>query len=339
MRRDFIYVGILWLTLTLIGELLVPYFPFPPRAAHEAVISDESFYVLLVLGTPVFTFVVAMLGYSIWRFRAQGDEPQDGATMRGNSWVAGLWLGITGGLCLLVIIHPGLTGMAAFASNQQADLLVKAVGRQWAWDISYPAQKITSAPELVLPVGKRVRFEITSQDVLHGFWIPAFRDKVDAIPGTVTVLYITPTQLSSSAQDPLLRIQCTEICGLQHTYMNLPIRITSEADFNAWVESFSSGDAVANGARLAKAQGCEKCHSTDGSKGIGPTWKELYEHEVTLADGTTVKADDAYIRKSILEPNAQIVQGFTPNLMPQDFGKTLTPEQIDALLAYIKSIE
>jgi len=340
MRRDIINAAILWFILTFIAELLLPGFPFPAQAAQEASWSDESFHLLLVLGTPVFTFVVAMLTYSLWHFRARGEGLEDGAPVRGNAWVSGAWLAVTGGLCLLVIIHPGLTGLAKFAGNNQAQLVVKVTGKQWAWDVEYPAQGVSHVQEIVLPVGQRVKFEVTSSDVLHSFWIPAFRHKIDAVPGTVTAMYVTPDRIDAFEKDYNLRVQCAEICGAGHTTMSMPIRIVPVADFQTWVQSQApSTDPIVRGLGLAKSQGCAACHSTDGSTLVGPTWKGLYGSQVTLTDGTTVTADDAYLRESILDPNAKIVKGFAPNLMPPTFGKTLTADQINDLIAYIKSLK
>lgn len=340
MRRDLINAALLWFVLTFIAELLLPYFPFPARLAEEAGFSDESFYTLLVLGMPVFTFVIAMLAYSLWKFRARGDAPEEGMPIRGNPWISGVWLAVTGGLCLLVIVHPGLTGLEKFAGNKSAQLVVKVTGKQWAWDVEYPALNIRQVDELVLPVGQRVKFEITSIDVLHSFWIPAFRLKVDAVPGLVTTMYATPNQIASHEQDYNLRVQCAEICGARHAVMTLPIRVVSESDFQTWVQSQAApADPVARGERLAKAQGCMACHSLDGSTLVGPSWKGLYGSSVELGDGTTVTADEAYLRESILDPNAKLVKGFAPNLMPASFAKTLTEDQINDLLAYIKSVK
>ena len=342
MRRDLVNAAILWFVLTFVAELLLPslYGLFPLAAAQEALISDESFHVLLVLGTPVFTFVVAMLIYSVINFRARGDELENGAPIRGNNWVTGVWLVITGGLCVTVIIYPGLTGLAQFQSNRNPDLVVKVTGRQWAWDIAYPAYNVTAATELVLPVNKRVEFEITSADVLHSFWIPAFRDKMDAVPGQVTTMFITPDKIASFDQDFNLRVQCTEICGTGHAKMSTPVRIVSQSDFDAWAKETGAfaNDPVARGAALAKSLGCAACHSTDGSRIVGPTWLKLYGSDVTFEDGTTLKADDAYLRQFITDPDFKVVKGFPKGVMPPSFGKTLTPDQINDLIAYIKNL-
>jgi cytochrome c oxidase subunit 2 len=342
MRRDYVNTAILWFILTFIAELLLPYADgiFPLAAAQEAQFSDESFRTLMVLGTPVFTFVVAVLLYSLFNFRARGDALEDGATIHGNAWVSGVWLLVTFALNITVVIHPGLTGLAKFQGNKNADVAVKVTGRQWAWDVAYPAYGVTGATELVLPVGKRTKFEITSTDILHSFWIPAFRDKIDAVPGRVTTMYITPNQTGTFTNDFNLRVQCAELCGTGHAAMAIPVRVVTPSEFEAWTKEKGvvSNDPVVRGAALAKSQGCAACHSVDGSVTVGPTWLNLYGHDVPLADGTTVKADEAYLRESISNPNAKIVKGFARDVMPPTFGKTLTEDQLNDLIAYIKSL-
>ncbi|MBI5030921.1 MAG: cytochrome c oxidase subunit II [Chloroflexi bacterium] len=344
MRRDVINTAILWFVLTFIAELLLPglYGLFPLAAAQEAIVSDDSFHVLLALGTPVFTFVIAVLAYSLYRFRAKDDVLENGAPIRNNDWFAGAWLAITGGLCVVVIIYPGLTGLAEFQSNHNPDVVVKVVGRQWAWDISYPAYNISGLSEVVLPVDKRVKFEITSADVLHSFWIPAFRNKMDAVPGTTTTMYITPNKVVSFAQDFNMRVQCTEICGTGHAAMSVPVRVLSQADFDAWAgeQSDLADDPIARGAAISKSAGCTACHSIDGKVVIGPSWLDLYGNKVEFEDGTSQVADENYLKQYITNPDFKIVKGFADKkgTMPPNFAKTLTPDQINSVIIYIKSL-
>jgi cytochrome c oxidase subunit 2 len=123
--------------------------------------------------------------------------------------------------------------------------------------------------------------------------------------------------------------------------MEAPVVVMSQADFDAWItkESAVSNDPVARGKKWAAQYGCIACHSIDGTKIVGPTWKGLYGHEVPLADGTTATADDAYLRESIVDPNARVVQGFAPNLMPQTFKDQLQDQQISDLIEYIKTLK
>jgi len=346
MRRDYVNLAIVWFVLTLISEFSLPWIfriIFPSVAAEEAAISDESFRILTILATPVFTFVMSVLGYSLINFRAQGGSLEYGAPIRGNNgWVWGTWLLITATLNIAVVIHPGLTGLAKFQGNKTPDLVVKVNGVQWAWRVSYPALAIDGVTEVVVPVNKRVKFEVTAaaDDVLHSFWIPAFRQKIDAVPGVVTSMYITPDKEGSFTQDFNYRVQCAELCGTGHAAMMMPVKVVSQADFDKWVaDQGEPTDPVARGARLAKTQGCAACHSVDGSAGVGPSWKGLFGRQELMEDGSTLKVDEAYLVESIINPNAKITKGFKPDIMLKDFGARLKQDQLDALVVYIKTLK
>lgn len=349
MQRHIINTAILWFVLTIIGELLLQNVALiPPGASQQAEVVDEAFRLLFVLGLPVFTFGVSVLAYSLINFRARGDTLEAGATIHGHNIFSLGWLAVTGALCFFVIIHPGLTGVAKlFAMPRSDDVVVQVTGSMWSWRVEYPAYGKSSRDELLLPVSRRVRFEVTSTDVLHSFWIPAFRIKIDAVPGMVTTTYVNATGVGSTATNPMLRIQCAELCGLNHAAMMLPVRVVSQAEFDTWggVPAVTkpgatppAATAVERGKALADAQGCVACHSIDGSVKVGPTWLGLYGSQRTLADGKTITADEAYLRESILNPNVKIVRDFAPNVMPPIYKDTLTGNQVLDLIEYIKSL-
>lgn len=240
MKKHLLYAGGLWLVLTAISEYIAlntNFFP-PDAAAVESVVVDDAFRLLMLLGIPVFTFVLVALGYAVFAFRARGNTVEDGAPVRTSRPVTWLWLAITSGLALFVIFNPGIKGIKELNSNPNADLVVQVEARQWAWNFTYPQYNVTikDAEELVLPVNQRVRFEITSSDVIHAFWVPAFRMKLDAVPGQVNILYVTPNQLSaSSADDFNLRLQCAELCGTGHARMRANVRVVEQSEFEAWL--------------------------------------------------------------------------------------------------------
>ncbi|MBI3952987.1 MAG: cytochrome c oxidase subunit II [Chloroflexi bacterium] len=238
MNRHTVSVALLWLALTALGELLVLRVGlFPVAAADEAVMVDRAFRVLMVLGVPVFAFVVATLGYSVLRFRSRGQPTEDGPPVHiHRPWVV-FWFAWTTALTLVVIIHPGFTGLREIRSHaaRPVDLTVQVQGGRWFWMVTYPEQRVTTVKELVLPVGRHVRFDVTATDVLHSFWIPAFRMKIDAVPGMVTTVSATPTQTGSFAEDAQFRLQCAELCGLNHADMTVPVRVVTESEFQAWV--------------------------------------------------------------------------------------------------------
>ncbi|MBI2856081.1 MAG: cytochrome c oxidase subunit II [Chloroflexi bacterium] len=218
------------------GEVLVLTLkPFPLAAAEEADIVDEAFLTLMALAVPVFAFVLSALGYTIPRFRRRGAPTEDGPPIHGHGKVIGAWLLVTTALTIVMIIFPGATGLLDLRDREQdEDLVVQVAGRQYAWIATYPEFGVTSG-EIVLPLGKRVRFDVTSADVLHSFWVPAFRMKIDAVPGIVTRTYITPDRTGSFADDSGFRLQCAELCGTFHNAMRVPVRVVESNEFDAWV--------------------------------------------------------------------------------------------------------
>ena len=237
MKRDLFVAAIFWLALTVVGEAVAQIDIFPLAASHEATTVDSAFRLLLLLGIPVFTLVLAVLFYSVLRFRSRGSPEDDGPPIYGRGIVPKLWFAITTALAITVMIHPGLTGLAELRASEanDADLVVKVDSARWAWVFTYPQYGVTSVQELVLPVDKRVRFEITSLDVVHSFWIPAFRMKIDAVPGLTTTLTLTPTAIGSFQDDHNLRVQCAELCGLRHAMMQVPVRVVEQTEFAAWL--------------------------------------------------------------------------------------------------------
>lgn len=190
----------------------------------------------MLLSLPVFTFVVAVLVYSILRFRGRGPT-EEGHPFRSHTGVAVAWLMITSALAIFVVIHPGLTGLAQLHADQTHDLEVQVIARQWNWSLIYPQYDLTlrRADEMILPLGRRVRIEVTSEDVVHAFWVPAFRLKTNAVPGLVTTLHLTPNRKGDFASDFNYRVQCAELCGTGHASMDMRLAVVEPSEFEAWI--------------------------------------------------------------------------------------------------------
>jgi cytochrome c oxidase subunit 2 len=238
LNKHILIIAALWVVLTAAGVVAVLSFdPFPVAASEEAGIVDGAFRILAVLSVPVFTFVVVALIYSTLRFRTKGEPVADGPPVRTHRPFIAAWFVITTGLTATMIIHPGYTGLTELRdlSDEEPDLVVMAEARQWAWRVTYPAQQVFSRTELVLPLGAHTRFDVTSVDVLHAFWIPAFRIKIDSVPGLLTQTYATPNALGDFDMDAGFRLQCAELCGLGHAVMAIPVRVVSQGEFDAWI--------------------------------------------------------------------------------------------------------
>lgn len=251
VSRHVISAVLLWALLTAVGEATIFLDWFPTVGSQEAEDFDRIFLILVGMGTPVFAFVIAVLAYSMLRFRGT-DPSQMGATFVGKGAGPKVWVGLTSALALLVMIYPGMTGLATLNKERtgngwgeyDAELVVHARGFQWFWQFEYPESgiKIQGADkELVLPVDTVIRFDVDSgndeiEDVLHSFWIPAFRMKIDAVPGRTTFFTVKPTKIGSFGTDSAFRVQCAELCGLDHSGMVYPVRVVSQEDFRAWVD-------------------------------------------------------------------------------------------------------
>ena len=232
-------VGVLWVALTAVGVAVVTGSDLNPiKASREAHIVDDAFDFLMLLSVPVAAFVLAVLVYSIIVFRSRsGNDEGSGVTT--NRIFVRSWVAVTSSLAVLVIIHPGFTGLAELEAEPDSDLTIEVMARQWNWTYTYVEGGVTveDADELVLPVDRRVRFLITSEDVIHSFWIPGFRSKIDAVPGLITELLSTPTEEGTFAEDSNFRVQCAELCGTGHARMRSEVRVVPGEEFDEWLLS------------------------------------------------------------------------------------------------------
>ena len=249
MARHFVSVALLWIALTALSYTVFLLDLYPVVGSDDAKVFDDIFDLLLILGMPVFAFVIAVIAYSMYAFR-QRDFAEFGASFRGTGMVPIIWVVATSALATLVIIHPGLTGLAHLQKvdptgygwgEEDGELVVNVTAFRWSWTFEYPEQGFTvqgQGQELVIPVDTSIRFNVDSTDVVHSFWIPAFRMKIDTLPGRTTFFTVRPTV--TGAYDPAnsseFRVQCAELCGLDHGGMRFPVRVVTVEEFDEWVE-------------------------------------------------------------------------------------------------------
>jgi cytochrome c oxidase subunit 2 len=217
-----------WAVLSVVGIVLVAGVQIiPVIASKEAEIEDRAFVLLTVLSVPVLMFVVVGLVYSALRFRAHGDEA-DGPPIHGHRTFQTMWLG-TSFVLVIGLFGYGAVGLIDIRGAQSADFEVQVSGEQWLWHFTYPSG--ATSKELHIPVDQRVHLVITSTDVIHSFWVPAFGIKQDAVPGRQTQVYLTATEVGTY---PGL---CAELCGFGHTDMRLDAVVSSRADLDAWLNA------------------------------------------------------------------------------------------------------
>jgi cytochrome c oxidase subunit 2 len=252
-------------------------------------------------------------------------------------------------LLFLAMFYYGWTNFEYLRAAPRDAMVVKAIGRQWAWQFEYPNGKQTS--ELYCALGKPVRVEIRSADVLHGFYIPAFRIKMDAIPGRETYTWFAPTKLGS------FDIECSVICGTNHSYMLSKAVVVPVDEFNAWFSGgeevplpggakTASGPSPGNpglppnhpGLALLREKTCLSCHSTDGSVMVGPTFHRAFGSKETVVEGGVEKevvVDEHFIARAVREPNAAMVKGY-PAAMPLI---PVTDDELQDIIGYLRVLK
>jgi cytochrome c oxidase subunit 2 len=212
--------------------------------------------------------------------------------------------------------------------------------KQWMWKFAYPDGP-SSSEVLVVPVGRPIELIMTSRDVIHGFYVPAFRIKQDVVPGRATTAWFEAT--TTGTYD----IMCTQYCGTRHSLMRGQVVVVSAEEFTRWSEAAKgplalpgakgNGEGLApRGRELALSHGCLRCHSVDGAPSIGPTWANAFGHRRALEGGGDVLVDEAYITESLMDPNAKLAAGFKP-VMPSYRG-VLQPSETAAILEYMRSL-
>jgi cytochrome c oxidase subunit 2 len=305
----------------------------PAEASAQSVEIDQLFGVHIWLISALFSLIMVVLLYSLIVFRRKKGETGDGAYITGNSTLEVLWTAIPL-LAVVVLAYIGGKSLGIIRRVDPSAMQVKVNSGQWYWQYQYPDYGITTT-DLYLPVGRQVNLVMTSNDVIHSFWVPEFRVKQDLVPGHTTELRITPTVIGD------YKVRCAELCGASHAYMEGLVKVVSQADFDNWIshqQSAAPMDPVLRGQQLAQQYGCTNCHSIDGSEKIGPTWLNLYQSEVELTDGSKVIADDDYYKTSIVNPNLQVVAGYPANVMP-NFADVLDQTEVESLVAYLKTLK
>lgn len=304
----------------------------PEPATQVAKDVDALFYLITGVSVFFFVLVVGLCVFFVVRYRRR-HEGQRTAAIRGSFPIEVAWA-VVPALFLLLFFVLGFRGFMDQSVPPRNALDIRATGQKWFWSFDYPKLGINST-ELAVPVGRAVRLTMSSQDVIHSFYVPAFRIKRDVLPNRYTVLWFEPTQVGT------YDVFCAEYCGTSHSKMLTQIKVMSESDYQKWVDSGGglSGEGMSSvefGQVLYKQKGCATCHSTDGTQKTGPSLAGKFGKQEHMTSGAVVQVDDNYLRDSIMDPASQVVQGYTA-VMPTFKGK-LTDAQLNALIDYIKSL-
>jgi cytochrome c oxidase subunit II len=332
--RQMVGIGVIAAILGIAAGLLIDWFPV--SASDEAKQIDTLWDVLIIFSVPVFVGVTVVVLFSVFKFRMRpGEENLDGPPIHGNTRLEVVWTAIPAillvGLCTYAFVV--LEDVEAVDGRP---LEVRVVGEQFVWTFFYQrdGQEVAS-PQLRLPVGRQVRFTLQSKDVLHDFWVPAFRMKKDAVPGIDVKYTVTPNRTGSYP------IVCAELCGLGHAVMRSSAVVQEQADYDKWLAALGKppaggggggGAAPADGKTIFNSTqtNCKACHTLADAGATGTIGPDL--------DKVLRGKDEAFIRESIIDPDKQIADGYQGGIMPPNFGQTLQPAQIDALVKYLSEV-
>jgi cytochrome c oxidase subunit II len=316
-------------------SLLIDWFPEDGDTAASKI--DTVYDVLLICSVPVFVLVMTVAIYSVVRFRAKPGDMGDGPPIHGNTKLEIVWVTIPFIMVSALAIY-GWIVLDDIEASQPNEMVVGVTGQQFAWSFRYPEADVTST-ELVLPEGRPIEFRIHSRDVVHSFWVPEFRLKSDAVPGLTTKIRLTPDQPGR------YQVVCAELCGLGHSTMRQLVRVVPPSEFERWLDrrrqaagggggaqgggqggGGQGGGQAAEGEAVFTASGCGSCHtlSEAGTNGtVGPNLDEISQ------------ANREYIEESIVDPNAEVAEGFSEGIMPENFRDRLSPAELDALVEYL----
>ena len=294
--------------------------------------SDEMSFVITLVCVLLLCVITALMLYFAYRYgRARHPEAAyiKGSLVLEVGWTIG---------AIVIVLAMFALGWGVYASvkgGPSEAYEIKARARMWSWSFEYPDGRQSN--ELMLAEGRTVKLTLTSDDVIHSLYVPAFRVKQDAVPGAINTIWFTPDRQGT------YDLFCTEYCGYGHSHMLTKAVVMGEEEFGGWgFEEASAGaptglELVAEGEGLVQSKGCAGGHSVDGSARVGPSLKSIFGHRVMVLTGTGKREliiDEAYIKRSIEEPGADVVEGY-PAVMPV---LGLTEGEIEAVAAYIKTL-
>jgi cytochrome c oxidase subunit 2 len=332
-------VGVIVSAIGIAIGLLINWFPV--QASGQAKRIDTLWDVLIIFSVPVFVLVLTIVVTAAIKFRMRpGEEDLDGPPIHGNTRLEIVWTAIPAiilvGLCTYAFV------VLQDVEKAQANTMnVRVVGQQFAWTFYYDkGGKQVASPQLYLPKDRPVKFTLQSRDVLHDFWVPAFRMKKDAVPGIDVTYRVTPNR------EGVFPIVCAELCGLGHAVMRASAHVLTPDAYDTWFSKLGAAAPAAtpagggtSGAAAPAADGkaiftgasnCASCHTLADAGATGTIGPNL--------DKVLKGKDAAFIKESIVDPSKQIADGYQDGIMPPNFGQTLQPAQIDALVKYLSDV-
>jgi cytochrome c oxidase subunit 2 len=347
--QQMVVVGVIASALGIALGLSIHWFPAADSIQADKI--DTLWDVLVIASVPVFVLVAVVVGFSVVKFRMRpGEENLDGPPLHGNTRLEVIWTAVPATLIvgLVAYAYIVLHDIEKAPAAGKPERVVNVTGEQFTWTFAYnEGGKRFSTTQLYLPAGESVKFDVHAKDVIHDFWVPDFRMKIDAVPGITTSYRVTPKNPQAiGAHD----IVCAELCGLGHAFMRSTVHVMSQGNFAAWVRKQTAppkpaagggGGAAANpqaqgkqiftaGNQTSGALACATCHTLADAGATGTIGPDL--------DKVLKGKDAAFIKQSIVTPDAVIAPGYQPNIMPPNYGSTLSGGQVDALVSYLSKV-
>ncbi|MGJ7513495.1 c-type cytochrome [Pseudomonas baetica] len=357
---------ILIVIASVLFHLLAPWHAAPPASNWGSI--DTTLFITLIISGIFFVAITVFMAVAIMRYRHREGVR---AHYQPESKKLEFWLIVVTSIGIAAMLAPGLVVYNDFIRAPKEAYELEVIAQQWQWAYRFPGQDgklgksdikfvdaanplgvdpkdpagqddvLIKSNEVRLPLNKPVKVLLRSKDVLHNFYIPQIRSKMDMVPGMVSYFWFTPTKTGR------YEVLCAEFCGVGHYNMRGQMIVEEQGAFDQWLSTqltFAQTLATAakpgrdslveKGRLLAQKYGCGACHSQDGSSSLGPGWKGLYGRTEQLADGSRVQVDEAYLKESILTPQARLVQGYPPVMVAY----TLNDDELGALMALIKSL-
>jgi cytochrome c oxidase subunit 2 len=371
-----VVIGLIATAIGIAVALIIPW--FPAKGSIQAGNIRTLYTVLIIATVPIFVLVETVVLFSVWKFRMRpGQEEMDGPPIHGNTRLEILWTALPA--CLIVgLCTYAYTVLRSNEATKRNEMTVNVTARQFAFQFSYPQAngKQVVSPVLYLPIHQPVVFKLRSYDVIHSFFVPSFSQKLDAVPGIVTTLRVTPSEIGTYP------VECTELCGAGHSLMRASVRVVSTSAFQSWLRSqsgkapppvgaappdvnqavpgyetppasgtsppsSSSSAGARPGATAGKAvftgtAGCSGCHTLAAAAAtgtVGPNLDARLKADCALPASQKVRGATLQqcIRTAITRPYAYLPTGYSAGIMPSNFAQRLTPAQIDALVSFLST--
>lgn len=307
-----------------------PFFWMPVQASKLAAEIDWLFDYIMWISVLSAVLLMGSMVYFVSKYKAKSRKDKPGASSDHNTFLEIFW-SVVPLIAVVAMFVWGFQGFVALRTAPRDAYEIHVTGQKWKWLFQY--ENGYTDDVLHAPVGRNVRIVINSVDVLHSLFLPSFRQKIDAVPGRYTELWFEATV---PGEHPVF---CAEYCGTSHSDMITKMIVHEPGGFEAWLKEaediMDNLPPVELGEKMYSQQGCATCHSTDGTAKTGPSFQGIWGKTETMTDGSTIVVDENYIRESILEPQAKIVQGYPPS-MPTYKGK-LSDKKIEGLIAFIKA--